>query len=112
MPIENVDLASIGPLFCARYVTVTHRIIFDVFPFFGIRFAAPKLAIPIFRLPDWNLIAVWPRACDVIPPKRNPLFQPLRRKSMRRAKQMNMIRENDIATDAPERGCTPRFEKQ
>jgi hypothetical protein len=102
VPFQQIEVALIGPVFCALDITVTHWIVFHIFPFFRVRFSAPQLTVPEISLPNRQLISLWPCSRDVIFPKGDPIVKRARRKSIWRAKQMDMIWHNDVAADAPE----------
>ena len=102
VPFQNIEFTLIGPVFCALDITVTHWVVFHIFPFFRVRFSAPQLPVPEISLPNRQLISMWPCSRDVIFPKGDPILKRAWRKSIWRAKQMDVIRHHDVATDAPE----------
>ena len=81
----------------------------DVFPFFGIVFAAPEAGVPEIGLPSPCGIGRVTR--DMAFPEADPLVE-LGLDVAGSAKEMHMVRHQYIAPDKPSVGGLPRVEEQ
>jgi hypothetical protein len=102
VPFQNIEFTLISPVFRPGYMTVTHEIVFHVFPFFSVRFSAPQLPVPEIALPNRQLITIRPCSRDAVFPKCDLVLQRLRRESIWHAKQMDVVWHEDLATHTPE----------
>ena len=108
VPLQNIQLTLIWPIFPAHDEVCFHRILQFVEPLFAIALAAPKLAVEEIFLPDWFLCRVRPAASRVRPPKFHPALERCGWKNSWRAKEMNVIRHDDISPHKPMAGFAPR----
>ena len=75
LPIQNMDLALVGP--CAGFgdKSCVDGIFSHISPIFRVAFFFPQLRIPKIPLPNGYVIRVGPVPCGMGFPKRDPLLQ-------------------------------------
>ena len=101
MPHKHVQLALERPGFRRTTQTGAYRIVSNIAPFFGVIFTATKLSVPKRSLPDGLFVRSRPMTGNSGFPIVNPISQRRILAPVRSAKQMDMIRHDDIAANMP-----------
>ena len=112
MPDKCVQFALEWPVFRSFDESVLDGIFPEIKPFLMITLAVAQLAVKEIFLPNRFFCRMRPAAGRVGAPELNPLFQQRNWHRRGRAKNMNMIRHDNVAANPPPIRLAPGIEQQ
>jgi hypothetical protein len=111
MPRQYIEFTLIRPVFRPFHQSILDRVLPEVEPLLMVTFSAAQLTVKKVSLPNRLFRWTWPAAGCLRTPKTNPLFQRRDRQFHGRAKKVQMIRHDDIASHQPMVGLAPTIEQ-
>lgn len=108
---NTVQLALIRPISPPGDEFCFHRILQFVEPLFTVAFTVAKLAVEEILLPDRFLLRMRPTTSRICAPEFHPTRERGRGNLTRGAKEMKLIRHNNVSSDKPVIRLAPRFQE-
>jgi hypothetical protein len=99
VPVQRIQFSLERPLLRIFHISCDCRILPDIIPLLVVALAIAKLAIEEVLLPYGLLILTRPVPSSLRTPICDPIFQRSCRKCCRRAKQMQVVRHQDVSAD-------------
>ena len=100
---QFVDFALMAPFFSFLAEAVAHGVVAHIVPFLVVAFVSAEATVPEFFLPEgfWSFMGGFPFAGDRVFPEGDPAFERDITAYNRRAKEMQVVRQNHISADKP-----------